>query len=245
MKQPPILFLLLFSVALCFNSAQAQTTPNVCRVQLFFADINTHGSVVTSGNALVFIDDRPTDERIIFPQPTGDSEAFSIDKSNISEINQRSDTLSVYTRDMVNYRSKAEKHITFRFTSGNCGVIATWLHVKPLALPRPKTISRPGKQPPLIIRPGKQPPLIIWAKNRRSMRPDTSGDLIISDDMITFGARGKVKYQWGPGGLSDIQQEGACVLRIIPLVGGELTFDLQDRCIGTPEFRMIRSRFLR
>lgn len=234
MKQPPILFLLLFSVALCFNSAQAQTTPNVCRVQLFFADINTHGSVVTSGNALVFIDDRPTDGAYLFPRPTGDSEAFSIDKSNISEINQRSDTLSVYTKKMVQFRSKEEKHITFRFTSGNCGVIATWLRARPLAPPRPKTISRLGRQPPLMIR----------AKQRRSMRPDINGDLIISEDMITFGNRGEGKYQWGPRDLRDIQQEGACVLRIIPFVGGELTFDLQDRCIGTPEFRMIRGRFL-
>lgn len=76
------------------------------------------------------------------------------------------------------------------------------------------------------------------------MRPDINGDLIISEDMITFGNRGEGKYQWGPRDLRDIQQEGACVLRIIPFVGGELTFDLQDRCIGTPEFRMIRGRFL-
>ncbi|MGH9836262.1 MAG: hypothetical protein ACRD9Y_24835 [Blastocatellia bacterium] len=235
MKHPPILFLILFSVALRFNSAQAQTTPNVCRAQLFFADINTQGSVITSGNALVFIDDRPMDSGVFTQQPTGDSEAFSIDKSNISEINQRSDTLSVYTKNMVTYRSKAEKHVTLRFTSGNCGVIATWLRVKPPAPPRPKPTPKPGKQPPLIIQ----------AKLRRPMRPDISGDLIISDDLITFGARGKVKYQWGLRGLRDIQQEGACVLRITPFVGGELAFDLQDRCIGTPEFRMIRGRFLR
>lgn len=235
MKHPPILFQLLFPVALCFNSAQAQTTYNVCRAKLYFADINTEGSVVTSGNALIFIDDRPMDRGYFTQQPAGDSEAFSIDRSNISEINQRSDTLSVYTKSMVNYRSKAEKHITFRFTSGNCGGIATWLSVKRPAPPRPKIISRPGKQPPLIIR----------AKYRRSMRPDTSGDLIISEDLITFGARGKVNYQWRQRDLRNIHQEGACVLRIIPYEGGELTFDLQDRCIGTPEFRMIRGRFLR
>ncbi len=235
MKHLLILFLILFSVALCFNWAQAQTTPNVCRARLYFADYSAEGSLVISGNALVFIDDRPVDGWP-FSRPTGDSEALSIDKSKVADINRQSGIFSVYTKDIVEYRSRREKHITFRFTStgGNCDSIVKW----------------PGSLPPSRSRQGVLPrsKLIISApaKLRRPMRPDISGNLIISipGDTITFGNRGKGRYQWGPRDLRDIQQDGACVLRIAPFLGGELTFDLQE-CIGLPDFRKIRAHFLR
>ncbi len=235
MKHPPILLLILFSVALSFNSAQAQTTPNVCRARLYFADYSAEGSLVISGNALVFIDDRPVDGWP-FPAPTGDSEALSIDKSKVASINRQSGIFSVYTKDIVEYRSRREKHITFRFTStgGNCDSIVRW----PGSIPPPKR----GQGPP-----PKSKPISTRAKLRRPMRPDVSGDLVISisNDTITFGNRGKGRYQWGPRDLRDLQQDGACVLLIAPFVGGELTFDLQDICIGLPDFRKIRAHFLR
>src|SRR5574341_358627 len=80
MKHLSILFLILLSVALCFNSAQAQTAPNVCQAQLFFAEINMQGKIITSGNALVFVDEQP--RGFLGPRPVRNSEAFSIDKSN-------------------------------------------------------------------------------------------------------------------------------------------------------------------
>ncbi len=234
MKHLLILFLILFLVALRFDSAQAQTTPNVCRAQLFFADINTQGSLVISGNALVFIDDRPVGGWP-FERPTGDSEALSIDKSNILDTNRQSGIFSVYTRNLVPYRSRLEKHITFRFISGNCDPIVRWPGGKPPVKPKLARTPRPSKLT-----------LNIRAKLRRSMRPDAGGNLIISipNDMITFGNRGEGRYQWGPRDLRDIQLEGSCVLRVTPFVGGELTFDLQE-CIGPPHFKKVRERFLR
>jgi len=231
MKHPRVLFLILFSAAFCCNKAQAQTTLNVCHAQVFFADTNAVGKVVTSGNALVFIDDQPI-SGWLSPQPVGTSEGFSIDKSNVTDVNLQPGTISIYTRRMVRYRTKAEKHITFRFISGNCNAIAEWLKAR-----SPKSPSVPGKK--------QIPPLIFPAKLRRSMRPDISGDLIIAENMITFGNRRGSTYRWDFRDIKDIRLISPRVLEIAPFAGSKFTFDLLGRSIYPQEFGALRARIMR
>jgi len=235
MKHPSVLFLILFSAAFCLTPAQAQTNPNVCQAQLFFADINAQGDIILTGNTLHFIDRQQSGGWTFSQQPAWSSEAFSIDKSAILDTNEQSGTFSLYTRRLVRFRSRAEKYVTFRFNSGNCTAVQAWL----------RGVRQPSRTPGKRAATPPRPPLVIWAKHRRSMRPDASGELVISDRMITFGNRGASKYQWEFRFIRDISQDGAYVLRILPFVGGEYTFDLQDRGISAPEFRSLRARILR
>lgn len=234
MKHPSVLFLILFSAVFCLPPAQAQTNPNVCQAQLFFADINAQGNILLTGNSLHFIDEQPR-SWTFSQQPTGSSDAFSIDRSAILDTNEQSGLFSLYTRRLVRFRSRAEKHVTFRFNSVGCNAIQAWL----------RGLRQPSRPPGKRAATPPRQPLVIWAKHRRRARPDASGELVISDTMITFGNRGASKYQWEFRFIRDISQDGAYVLRIIPFVGGEFIFDLQDRGISALEFRSLRARILR
>jgi len=232
MKHFPVLFLILLSIVLCFRATQAQTVPNVCQAQLFFSDINTSGRLVISGNNLVFMEDQAL-IGWIRPAPSGPSQALLIDRSTIVEVNNQPSTLSIQIKKMIDYQSRRERFITFRFLSGNCPSIVTWL----------------GRRNPLPPKgPSKPPPfreVVIPANHRRNMRPDVSGELVIWEKMITFGNRRGSTYRWDFRDIRDIERRGSYFLEITPFSGSKFTFTLYGRGLNQTDFNALLDRIRR
>ncbi len=225
MKHPPVLFLILILGTGCPPQPTPPITSNtgVCQAQLFFADINTQGKVVTNGNTLIFIDDQ---------QVAGSSDTFSIDASNVSSKNQQPTTVSIYTYGMIRYRGRQERHLTFRFTYGNCNsIVVGWPYgIPPTQHPRGKS-HRDSCSDPLMNR---------WARHERTLRTDPRGELIVSDRKIFFGTRARAKYQWDFRDIRSMSLDPTgFVLRITPVEGSEFTFDILDRAISPDLFDKI------
>ncbi len=237
MKHFPVLFLMLFSIIVYAHSAKAQTVPNVCHAQLFLADFNNAGRLVTSGNNLVFIEDLPA-AGWFQASPPGQSQALIIDRSIIIDVNAQPNvvnalTVSIQTKQIVNYQARREKFITFRFLSGNCPPIVTWL-------------GRRNSLPPKG--PSKPPPfreVVIPASHRRNMRPDVSGELVIWEKMITFGNRRGSTYRWDFRDIRDIERRGSYFLEITPFSGSKFTFTLYGRGLNQTDFNALLDRIRR
>lgn len=229
MKHFPVLFLMLLSIVLCFRATQAQTVPNVCQAQLFLADINASGRLVTSGNNLVFIEDLPP-AGWLQSSPSGSSQALMIDRSTILEANKQTNTVSIRTKRMIHYQARQEKFITFRLLSGDCSRIMIWVEKRN---PTPRPTPTPFQ------------PLVIPASHRKNMRPDTSGQLVIGEKMITFNNRRGSTFRWDFRDIKDLERKGSYFLEITPYSGVKFTFDLYGRGLSLQEFNALRDRILR
>ncbi len=234
MKHFPVLFLMLLSIVLCFRSTQAQTVPNVCQAQLFLADINASGRLVTSGNNLVFIEDLPP-AGWLQSSPSGSSQALMIDRSIITDVNKQPNpvyvqTVSIHTKRMIVYQSRQEKFLTFRLMSPSCSSIVTWL-------------SRKSPSPPI-----KKAPLIkvirIPASYRRKMLPDISGLLVIEEKMITFDNRRGTTFRWDFRDIKELERRKRFFLKITPYSGSSFEFDLYGNGLSEQDLRDTWARIL-
>lgn len=222
-----MLFLILIQLSgvSCLNQQPAPSNTGVCQAQLYFADINTQGKVVTNGNTLIFIDDQQT---------PGSSDTFSIDGANVVNINPQANTTSIYTYGFINYRGRQEKHVTFRFYAGDCMSILHWPYG---TQPAPR-----GPRPP---RRNNDPCggllLNAWARHERTLRTDPRGELIISGRRISFGPpRAASKYMWDFRDIRSLGSYDPFRLQITTVEGSVFTFDILDgRSISSTEYSTI------
>ena len=216
MKHLAMLTLLLLSIALRFDLANAQTPVNVCRSELFVTANRAQGKLVRVGETLVFIDDYM-------------DASFSIDKNNINGWSQQEGVFSIYTRRLVRFRSIQERHFAFRLISGNCDSIASWLRRIPLT----QGTSR------LPVRPKT-----YWARLKRRMGRDIDGKLEILEKTIAFKPNRGAEYlhRWDLRDIEIIERKAPYVLEITPSESDKYRFELQDKGISSEEVNAIRDR---
>jgi hypothetical protein len=224
-----MLFLLLFSFALRFDTAKAQTRVNVCQADLYFLANRIRTKVVLVRDTLVFVDE------------AGSNASVSIDRTNILRLNEQSRVITIHTRRPVWYRSKESMQFDFEFVggndfyllpgTGNCDSIARWLY----------NASRHRRTTRTI------PPKIFWATLKRGFSRDIDGKLEILERVIAFKANRDAEYthRWDLRSISNIERKSPYVLEITTSNDDKFKFELQNKAISPDEVYAIRDRIAR
>jgi hypothetical protein len=224
-----MLFLLLFSIALSFDTAKAQTRVNVCQADLYFLANRVRTKVVLVRDTLVFVDE------------AGSNASFSIDRTNILRLNEQSRVITIHTRRPVWYRSRESRQFDFEFVggnsfyllpgNGNCDSIAAWLY----------NASRPRRTTRTI------PPKVFWATLKRGFSRDIDGKLEILEKVIAFKANREAEYtyRWDLRAINNIERKAPYVLQITTSNDDKFKFELQNRAISPNEVYVIRDRIAR
>jgi hypothetical protein len=229
MKHLTMMFLLLFLIALSFDTAKAQTRVNVCQADLYFLANRIRTKVVLVRDTLVFVDE------------AGSNASFSIDRTNILRLNEQSRVITIHTRRPVWYRSRESRQFDFEFVggnsfyllpgNGNCDSIAAWLY----NASRPRRTTR------------ATPPKVFWATLKRGLSRDIDGKLEILEKVIAFKANREAEYtyRWDLRAINNIERKAPYVLEIKTSNDDKFKFELQNRAISPDEVYAIRNRIAR
>ena len=220
-----MLFLLPFSIALSFDTAEAQTNVNVCQADLYYLASRIRGKFVLIRNSLVFVDE------------SDPNSSFSIDRTNILRLNDQSRVISIYTRRPVWYRLRESMQFDFEFAGGNafyllpgnCEPIAAWL----------RNASRARRTAHRTIQPKA-----YWATLKRNFSRDIDGKLEIFEKVIAFKANKEAEYsyRWDLRAINNFERKAPYVLEITTSNDDKFKFELQNKAISPEEVNAIRDR---
>lgn len=230
MKHLVVLSLVVISVTALFGPVNAQTSVDVCKIELSDSFSVITGKVARVGNTLVFVDDDL-------------GRSFSVDRSNIKSLSMQEKIYSIYTKNPVNYRGRDRLHFDFTLdpASGNCDAIGRWLRqgINASGNARP-----PGSGP----KPKPQPPIRKYpVVHTRDLARDFSGTLIVSEKTIEFECpqdSGRSR-RWALKDIRKVEQRTPYLLMVFPCTTDKYTFEFPAKGMEISVFKALRNRISR